>query len=182
MAGSTEGNLVRRPGAVLSALALSAVGWVGVAPQAEATATAACAISGTINFSPLPTVATQGTWSIEPAVISCQGVFRAYDRITGPSEFTGSGTYVDIGDGPGSCMQHVGSGEVDYVIKTPEADVRINEPHEFVLAGAGTFATPSLKGSLQVSPPYEGDCVTSPVTRATFLAQGLFVRVNGVDR
>jgi hypothetical protein len=78
-------------------------------------------------------------------------------------------------------MHHVGTGNVDYMIPTTEADVRIKEPHDFVLAGAGAFATPSLHGSFQITPPYAGDCVTKPVTRATFIAQALMLRNNGLD-
>jgi hypothetical protein len=78
-------------------------------------------------------------------------------------------------------MHHVGTGKVDYMIPTSEADVRIQEPHDFVLAGAGAFTTPSLRGTFQITPPYEGDCVTRPVTRATFIAQAVLLRFNGLD-
>lgn len=153
---------------------------VGPAPRAEATGGAACVITGTMNFSPSAGDAAQGTWSIEPALISCQGIFRAYDRITGPGEFTGSGRYEEIPVGDGGCLQRIGSGQLDYLIPTTEADVRIREPHRFVLAGAGTFTSPSLNGSSQITPPFEGDCVSQPVTQATFLAEAMLVRVSGL--
>jgi hypothetical protein len=158
---------------------LVALPLIGFAPTAEAAGGAVCSISGTINF--FPASATQGRWTIEPAVISCQGLFRATERITGPGTFAGSGSYAETPAGSGTCMHHVGTGNVDYMIPTSEADVRIREPQEFVLAGAGAFTTPSLRGSFQITPPYEGDCVTRPVTRATFIAQGLLVRFNGLD-
>lgn len=170
---------MRRPVALLLGLLLPLI---GLAPRAEASAAAVCSITGTINFSPSAAVPTQGTWSIDPAVISCHGLFRAVERITGPGAFTGSGTYAEMPGDSGSCLHNVGSGKVDYMIPTTEADVHINEPHEFVLVGAGAFTTPSLNGSFQVTPPYDGDCVTKPVTKATFVAEGLLVRVNGVDR
>jgi len=170
---------VNRPVALLVGLVVMPL--VGYAPPARAMGGGACTISGTINFAPTSTNPGRGVWSIEPAVISCQGVFRAYERITGPGSFSGSGTYTETPAGSGTCLHHVGSGNVDYTIPTTEADVRIKEPHEFVLAGAGAFATPSLRGSFQVTPPYDGDCVARPVTRATFIAEAVLTRVNGLD-
>lgn len=172
---------MRRPvtllvGLIASSLPLSAM----VAPKAEASGGAVCAISGTINFTPSLSIPAQGTWSVDPAVINCQGSYRSYDVITGPGTFTGSGTYEQIPHDGQSCLHRIGSGKVDYLIPTMEADVHIVEPHEYVLAGAGAFTTPSLKGSIQVAPPYEGNCVTSPVTKATFVAEAVLLRVNGV--
>ena len=68
--------------------------------------------------------------------------------------------------------------ELDYVIPTSEQDVHVVEPESSVLAGAGSFTTPSLQGSFQVSPPYDSrDCLTGAVTRALFVAQGVMVRL-----
>ncbi len=53
---------------------------------------------------------------------------------------------------------------------------RMRESKRFVLAGAGEFSTPSLRGAIQLLPPYDGDCVTKPITCATFLAQGRYLR------
>jgi hypothetical protein len=160
-------------------MGLVALPFVGYAPTAEAAGGAVCSISGTINFFPAP--ATQGRWAVDPAVINCQGLFRATERIIGPGRFAGSGTYTETPAGSGTCMHHVGTGNVDYMIPTSEADIRIKEPHDFVLAGGGAFVTPSLRGSFQITPPYEGDCVAKPVTRATFIAQALLLRWNGLD-
>jgi hypothetical protein len=44
------------------------------------------------------------------------------------------------------------------------------------LVGAGVFDTPTLHGPFQVSPPYDGDCLTKPVSRASFVAQVLLYR------
>lgn len=153
---------------------------IGPAPKAEATGVAVCAITGTIKFTASATTPTQGTWSIEPAVITCQGIFRGYEYITGPGAFRGSGTYRELPGGPESCLQRVGSGELDYMLPTTEADVRMREPHQFVMAGAGTFTSPSLNGSSQIVPPFDGDCMTRPVTRATFVAETLLARVSGL--
>jgi hypothetical protein len=160
-------------------MGLAALPLAGFVPAAEASGGAICSISGTINL--FPASASQGHWTIEPAVINCQGLFRATERITGPGRFAGSGSYAEAPAGSGTCMHHAGTGKVDYMIPTSEADVRIQEPHDFVLAGAGAFTTPSLRGSFQITPPYEGDCVTRPVTRATFIAQAVLLRFNGLD-
>jgi hypothetical protein len=165
--------------AALLGLVLPAV--PGLAPAAHAMGAGGCTITGTINFAPGPAGAERGRWTIEPAVISCQGLFRAKHRITGPGAFIGSGTYAEVSDGTGTCLHSIGSGQVDYLIPTSEATVRIQEPHEFVFAGAGAFTTPSLRGTFEGTPPYDGDCVTEPVTRATFVAQALMLRLNGLD-
>ena len=183
MASPWEIAEMKRRVAVLALGILSPfMGWPGVgAERAEASGGALCAVSGTIRFSPSPSPAqAQGRWHVEPAVISCHGVFRAYERITGSAPFTGSGTYTVTPAGDG-CLHYVGSGEVDYTLPTTEADVRIVERHDFVLAAAGTFTTPSLKGAIQAVLP-DGDCITTPVTEATFLAEGMLVRVNGLHR
>lgn len=166
---------MKRPVSFLLSALLLAGFLVGPAPRAEAVGGAVCSISGTINLSRSAGDPTQGRWSIEPAVISCQGIFRAYDRITGPGKFTGTGRY-EIPVDTGSCLQRVGSGNLDYLIPTDQADVRIQEPYQFVHAGAGTFTSPSLNGSFQITPPFDGDCLTRSVTEATFLAEAILVR------
>jgi len=168
---------VKRPAGFLVGLVM--LPFVGLAPSAHAMGEAACTISGTINF--VPTSASQGTWSIGPGVIDCTGLFRAKRAITGPGPFTGSGTYAEASPGSGTCLHQVGTGQVDYIIPTTEANNRIQESHDFVFAGAGSFTTPTLRGSFEVAPPYEGDCVGHPVTKATFVAQAVMVRLNGLD-
>lgn len=160
----------------LISLGLAALPIVGTVSTAEATGGAACTITGTINFEPSPVTPAEGTWRIEPAVIDCRGLFRSWDRILGPGVFAGSGAYTTLPTSEGSCLHNIGSGTVDYWIPTTEADVHINEEHNFVLAGAGVFLTPTLRGTFQVTPPYDGDCVTKPVTRALFLAEASMVR------
>jgi hypothetical protein len=149
---------------------------LGLVPAAHATGAAVCSISGTIEFVPASGKPAQGVWSIDPAVIDCHGLFQGRERIIGPGGFSGSGSYTTLPSGSGACLHHVGSGTVDYTMQTTDAVVHLVEPHEFILAGAGAFTTPSLNGSLQITPPYDGDCVTTPVTKALFLAQGSLTR------
>lgn len=137
---------------------------------------AACTIGGTITFAPSPATPTEGTWRVGPATIDCQGTINALDRILGTGPFRASGTYGPAPSNTGSCLHSVGSGEVDYTLPTTLGPFRIVEPHAFTLVGAGVFDTPSLGGTFQVRPPYDGDCVTTPVTRAGFLAEGLLIR------
>jgi hypothetical protein len=166
--------LKRRLLLLLAAVAPSVV-WV--APPAGALGAAACVISGTVSFdspSTAPLTAGTGVWHIGPAQIHCNGVTNGY-RIFGTGPFTGSGTYTALPAAGGSCFHHVGTGMVDYYIRSGAMVFHIQEAKRFLLAGAGEFTTPTLRGTLQLAPPYEGDCVTKPVTRATFVAQGAIV-------
>lgn len=44
------------------------------------------------------------------------------------------------------------------------------------MAGTGAFSTPTLRGTFQVTPPYDGDCQTTPLTKALFFAEASMVR------
>ena len=154
---------------------------VGSVPPAEATGTAVCTISGTITFSHSELTSTNGSWAIGPAVISCQGLYNGFERIMGPGSFAGAGTYTAFPDGSGTCLHSVGSGTVEYGFPTTQYDIRLVEPHSYTLAGAGAFTTPSLKGTFEVTPPYNGDCVTKPVTTALFVAQAWLLRFHPPD-
>ena len=149
---------------------------VGFAPAAQAGA-ATCTITGTISFSP-PTGASKGAWSIQPGAIQCNGLHKGPEYFLGQGPFTGSGTYTALPSATGACLHQVGEGTVEYRIPTsgPTPSFHARESHQFILAGAGTFMTPSLRGTFLVTPPYEGDCVTTPVTRATFVAVAVFFR------
>ena len=149
---------------------------IPAAPTAHAAGLAACTITGTIRFLPSPENQMQGVWNVEPAVIDCRGLFRGWERFLRPGAFSGSGTYAALPTGTGTCLHQVGSGTVDYWLYTSEVDVHLTEPHSFVLAGAGTFSTPTLRATFQITPPTDGDCVTSPVTKALFIAQAAMVR------
>lgn len=155
--------------------------FAGSVPPAGATGGAACMISGTIQFTPDAASPARGVWNISPGVISCQGLFRAKHVITGPGRFNGSGTYTEASAGSGPCLHNIGTGQVDYVIPTTEATIRIQEQHDFVFAGAGAFTTPSLRGAFQATSPYGSDCVGEHGKRATFLAQAVMLRFDGLD-
>jgi hypothetical protein len=160
-------------------LVLGLVAWplVGLAPVADATGAGACTITGTMTFTASSVMAPQGRWAIDPAVLSCQGVYNGYERILGPGKFSGAGTYTAFPPAGGSCLHNVGSGTVDYTVLTSASDVHLVEPHAYTLLGpAGTFETSSLRGTFQVMAPYEGDCVTKPVTKALFVAQAVLTR------
>jgi hypothetical protein len=161
---------------ILWVMGLGVLPLVGLLPPAAATGTAVCTISGTITVSaPQPTTA-DGKWAIGPAVISCQGLYNGYERIMGPGGFAGAGTYTAFPPGSGSCLSSVGSGTVEYGFPTTQYDIRLVEPQDYTLAGAGAFTTPSLKATFEVTPPYDADCVTKPETKALFVAQASLVR------
>jgi hypothetical protein len=161
----------------LLVLAVVALPLVGFGPVADATGAAACTISGTMTFTAASVEASQGAWAIDPAVISCQGLYNGYERILGPGAFSGAGTYTAFPAAGGSCLHHIGVGTVDYTVLTSASDVHLVEPHAYTLLGpTGTFESPSLRGSFQVMAPYDGDCVTKPVTKALFVAQAVLTR------
>lgn len=70
----------------------------------------------------------------------------------GPASFTGSGTYTAVADGSAPWVHHAGSGTVDYLVRTSEQDIHVVEAHTFVLAGGGSFTTPTLQGRLEITP------------------------------
>jgi hypothetical protein len=165
---------VKRLIALVAGLAL--VPLVGLAPKADAIGAGACTISGTIAFEPPNGPYMRGAWTIRPGAIDCKGVYKGPDYFTGQGPFTGSGTYTVLPTGTGACVHQVGEGTVDYMFRTISGTYNLREKNEFVLAGAGKFTTPSLRGTFVIPPPYEGDCVTTPVTRATFIAQVVLAR------
>lgn len=155
---------------------LALVPLVGLAPQAEALGAGTCTISGTIAFEPPTGPYLRGVWTIRPGAIDCKGAYKGPDYFTGQGPFNGTGTYTVLPSGTGTCIHQVGEGSVDYTLVTNGGWYHLTEKSEFVLAGAGKFTTPSMNGSFVIPPPYEGDCITTPVTRATFVAQVLLVR------
>ena len=159
----------------MPAMVLALTPMVGAVPPARATGAGVCTVTGTITFSAGSLAATDGVWTIGPAVISCQGLFNGYERIIGSGSFTGSGTYRAFPDGTGTCLRHVGTGTLNYGFPTSQADIRLVEPNSYTLAGAGAFTTPSLRGTFKVAPT-DGDCVTKPVTTAIFVAEATLIR------
>ena len=166
---------------ILLLVAVIATSVVGFIPPAGALGGALCRISGTITFGPPAADApagTAGAWTIDPAQIECDGAINGY-RISGTGPFAGSGTYTGLpaaGSACGHFVHLVGTGNVDYLMRSAAMIYRVRESKRFVLSGAGEFSTPSLRGAMQLLPPYNGDCVTKPVTRATFFAQGRYLR------
>ena len=161
---------------LLSAIVPTVVGFV---PPAHALGGAACLISGTISFAkPAGAQATGGTWAIGPGLITCNGVIKGY-RIFGSGPFTGSGTYDALPVDGGPCLQHVGTGSVDYIMRSGAMVWHMQEAQKYVLAGAGELATPTLRGPANLAPPFEGDCVTKPVTKAFFAAEVVMVNHHG---
>lgn len=146
---------------------------IGFASEAGAVGYGACTISGTMTFTPQS--ATAGTWTLTPAVIDCQGLIAARRRIIGRGPFRGSGTYEALPPGDSACLRHSGTGKIEYDIPTTGGDIFVSEPWDYRLTGVGTLTTPTLRGAFQVTPA-GGDCVTKPVTRATFTAEVILLR------
>jgi len=160
---------------LLACWALVVLPLVGFAAPAGAAGGGVCRISGRIVFS--PKTDSDGAWSIQDGVIDCQGLLAGgKNRILGPGQFKGSGTYGALAPAGGACMHQTGMGTVDYRIPTSGGFLSITEPNSYAMVGAGSFTTPTLRGTLQVAPPYNGDCVTKPVTSATFVAEALLYR------
>ena len=160
---------VKRFVAALSVLVMAVLGYT---PNAGAVGYGACSILGTISFSP-PKPST-GTWAIGPATLDCQGIVGKRARITGRGPLSGTGTYNALA--PGACFPQTGTGKVEYAIPTASGTIQVAEAVTDTVAGVGVFNTPTLNGTFQVGPPYTGDCVTKPLTRATFVAQVVLYR------
>ena len=163
---------------ILAVLALVVLPAVGFTPPAHAVGYGGCTIVGTITFSVASTLASTGTWSIGPAALDCQGIIGKRARIIGRGPFKGQGTFTALppGEGAGSCLRQSGTGKVEYEIPTANGPIKVSEGESHTLAGAGLFDTPTLHGTFQLPPPYDGDCLTKPVTRAAFVAQVMLYR------
>jgi hypothetical protein len=158
----------------VAALAVVGLAVMGFTPRADAVGYGACTIVGTISFS--SDTPSSGTWTIGPATLDCQGIIGKRARITGRGPIRGSGTYTALASGDGGCLRQNGTGKVEYTIPTASGRINVIEPATHTLAGAGVLDTQSLHGTFQLSPPYDGDCVTKPLSRATFVAQLILYR------
>ncbi len=145
---------------------------LGFMPTAGAVGYGACTIIGTISFS--SQTASTGTWAIGPATLDCQGIVGKRARITGRGPLSGTGTYDALA--PVSCLPQKGTGKISYAIPTASGVIRVDEAVNDAVAGAGVIDTPTLHGTFQVLPPYDGDCVTKPLKRASFVAQVVLYR------
>ena len=159
-------------------------------PAADAVGLAECLISGTIRFTPSAQDPHRGAWDIDPAVIQCQGMFNFVSsprQGNGVGEtfnpqgqaFKGFGDYQTVPSSDGGCLHELGAGTVDYYLRTVNQDIHMKEQNTFLLAGAGTFTTPTLYGSFQI-PLHESSCMTGPPTTALFLAEVTMVRTTGL--
>jgi hypothetical protein len=177
---------MKRPLAVLAGLLM--LTFVGPAPTAEAVGVGECLISGTIRFT--PSASSAGAWEINPAVIQCQGMFNFVssprnrkgvgETFDGKGQqFRGSGSYQTVPSSNGGCLHELGEGTVDYYLATVNQVVHMKEKNTFLLAGAGTFTTPTLYGSFQIS-QHDSRCLTGPATTAFFLAEVTMVRTTGI--
>ena len=157
----------------IAVLAVVGMAVLGFEVRADAVGYGACSVVGTITFTAKSP--TAGTWAIGPAILDCQGIIGKRARITGRGPLKGSGTYTALPPSD-SCFRQAGTGKVEYEIPTASGTIKVNEAETYTLAGAGVLDTPSLHGVFQLPPPYDGDCLTKPVSRATFVAQLVLYR------
>jgi hypothetical protein len=167
-----------RPAALLAGLALALL--LGPVPAAEAVGAGVCTIGGTINFVSTGGNQGAGSWSISPATIQCRGQYNTKELMMRNGGFSGEGSYTSLPSADGGCLRQLGTGDVDYWITTEKQDVHVREPHAFLLAGAGAFTTPTLRGVFEIV-SYEGDCLVGPVTKASFQAQVSLFRESASD-
>ena len=160
----------------LAFLALVVLPAIGFTPPAHAVGYGGCTIVGTITFTQSEALAATGTWSIGPAILDCQGIIGKRARIIGRGPFRGKGTVTALAPGGGGCLRQSGTGNVEYDIPTASGIIKVTEGETHTLAGAGVIDTPTLHGTFEIPPPYDGDCVTKPVTRASFVAQLILIR------
>src|SRR4051794_32636468 len=153
---------LRRWLVLLAGMATAVVGFV---PPAHAVGGATCVIGGTITLSAPSMTTGAGTWEISPGLIECNGVVNGY-RIWGSGPFSGQGTYSALPPAGGPCLHQTGIGMVDYTFQSGAMVFHRQETQRFVLVGGGAFTTPTVRGTLQLAPPYQGDCLTRPLTRA----------------
>jgi hypothetical protein len=167
------GRTVKR---ILAVLALVVLPAIGFPTPAHAVGYGACNILGTITFAEPSALAATGTWSIGPAILDCQGIVGKRARIIGRGPFRGQGTFSALAPAGGACLRQSGVGHVQYEIPTATGTIKVDETENHTLAGAGVIDTPTLHGTFQLPPPYTGDCLTKPVTKATFVAQLILIR------
>lgn len=139
--------------------------------QAAAADAAVCTITGTADQSPVSLVPSRGRWRVQDGSIECTGTLRGA-TVAGVGRFAGAGSFGAL-PGGGTCVHDVLYGTVRYTIPTTAGVVAFDEPIVFFAAGLIAFTSPSLAGALVATPPFDGDCVVQPVTRAPFVAQAV---------
>lgn len=143
---------------------------IGLVPTADAAGYGVCTLSGTITFKAHDQ--SGGDWFIGPAILDCQGV-SGRRRLLGKGSFTGSGTYASLAPA-GGCLEETGKGTVEYRVPTTSGDILLKEAVTHTLAAAGVIDTETIHGLVQLAP--NGDCLTKPVARTSFVSQILFLR------
>ena len=161
---------------ILAVIALFVLPAIGLPAPAHAVGYGACTVVGTITFVEADALASTGTWSIGPAILDCQGVIGKRARIIGRGPFRGHGTFTAVAPAGGGCLRQTGTGSVNYEIPTATGTIKVEEAETHTLVGAGALETPSLHGTFQVPPPYQGDCVSKPVSKASFVAELVLIR------
>jgi len=158
----------------VAAWGLMVLAFAGWAPSAGAIGGGVCRISGRIAFAPKSDSA--GDWRIDDGVIDCQGLLSGgKTRILGAGPFAGSGSYTALGAG-GACLHQAGTGTLVYRVPTSGGVIFFSEPVEYTVVGAGALTSNTLRGTFVLVPPYSGDCVTKPVTGASFASQVVLYR------
>jgi hypothetical protein len=158
----------------MAVLGLVVVPVFGFTPAADAVGYGVCTITGTITFSSESPEA--GSWNIGAAAIDCQGLIAGRRRIIGRGPFNGSGSFSSVPPVNGGCLQQNGIGKVNYKLPTTSGVITVSEPVNHTLAGTGVLNTPTLHGLFQLSPSYNGDCMTKPVGKTSFVAEVLLYR------
>jgi hypothetical protein len=158
----------------LAGCGLVMLAFAGWTPPAGAIGGGACRITGHIAFSPRGDSA--GDWRIDDGVIDCQGLLSGgKTRILGAGPFAGSGNYSALGGG-GACLHQAGTGTFEYRVPTSGGVIYFSEPGTYTVAAVGALSSTTLRGAFELVPPFNGDCVTKPVTSAPFAAQVVLYR------
>jgi hypothetical protein len=152
----------------LIALLLGSV--FGVSSSAHAADNAVCTVSGPLTLKPgLTMTSGRTTYSSHgpTGTIDCHGSAKG-------RQITGAGTLTNRGVITGSCAQSTGSGRLVARIPTDAGTLRVSGKYTFQTVGAaGPFSGSVFSGTFEFLAD-AGDCVSSPLTRVTVLAQGAF--------
>jgi hypothetical protein len=136
--------------------------------QAAGETSAICSVLMSVQFSPgltmTPGSGTKGTDG-ESGSISCQGRINGHD-VTGAGTFGFEGTYTDA-----TCLSGRGSGTYSWTVPTDAGQMRFEGTFSQTWVGLVFQIEAEQPGArftaTAVGVPTEGDCVDTPVTRAT---------------
>jgi hypothetical protein len=128
---------------------------------------AICIVSHPLTLSPglTLTAGPQRYTNGSIGTISCLGSLNGHN-IVGPGSLTNEGVLL------GTCLAGSGGGEFHLSIPTDHGIVLVSEKYVSHYVGvAGTFSGPVFSGAFQFLPQV-GDCLLTPLTQVTVLAQG----------